>query len=145
VKDPETVKIGHGDITNAVLRLLCGEENRLPVSFLLQVTYSRIEIDVEKVYQEVGATKIRARNEHDGLHEGIIAVEDGLNHQAPHARPGENRFNDHRAPMSMPNCMPATVTSGISAFFRACLPMTKNSRSPWRGLSECNRGSGPQA
>src|SRR5262245_12743929 len=58
----------------------------------------RIEIRVDDVHQEIDDDEGAREDEYRGLHDGVVAVEDGLHGQAADARPGKDRLGDHRAP-----------------------------------------------
>src|SRR6266542_1275243 len=57
----------------------------------------RVEIGVDHVHQKIDDHKGAGKEEHRGLHDRVVAVEDGLDGEATHAGPGEDGLGDDRA------------------------------------------------
>src|SRR5215467_7837952 len=63
----------------------------------LPIADARIEPRIGEIDDEVYHHEAEGDEEHEGLHHGIIAVGDRVDHEAPHAVQGEHRLRDHEA------------------------------------------------
>src|SRR5262249_6055517 len=63
----------------------------------LRVPEPRVEPAIEEIHEQVRHHEDERGHEHGGLHEGIVALEDGRYGEAADTRPREDGLRDHRA------------------------------------------------
>src|SRR5262252_9138780 len=63
----------------------------------LPVADARVEPRVGEIDDEVHHHEPEGDEEHEGLHHGIVAMGDRVDHETPHAVQGEHRLRDHEA------------------------------------------------